>query len=259
MVIAFARQTKEPSISIAHKSIVITGAASGIGKACAELVAQEGARLVLADRQAQALEQVHSHIAPQAESVHSMAFDVGSSEQCRALVELARQHHGRIDVLIHAAGICIPCPVLEMSDEQWRETLRINLDGTFFMTREVGKLMAQQKGGTMVLLTSDRGLYGSQAYAHYAASKGGTIALTKSLALSLGRFGVTVNGLNPGMTDTPLARGANPHQWDEKLALDVLGQASSPEQVAQTLLFLAGPGGSYTTGQILGTRLRHGQ
>ena len=90
-------------------------------------------------------------------------------------------------------------------------------------------------------------------------SKGGTIALTKSLALSLGRFGVTVNGLNPGMTDTPLARGANPHQWDEKLALDVLGQASSPEQVAQTLLFLAGPGGTYTTGQIFGTRLRYGQ
>jgi NAD(P)-dependent dehydrogenase (short-subunit alcohol dehydrogenase family) len=119
--------------------------------------------------------------------------------------------------------------------------------------------MVPQKSGTMVLLTSDRGLYGSQTYAHYAASKGGMIALTKSLALSLGAHGITVNGLNPGMTDTPLARDANPKLWDEKIALDVLGTANLPEQAAQTLLFLAGVGGRFTTGQILGTRLRHGQ
>jgi NAD(P)-dependent dehydrogenase (short-subunit alcohol dehydrogenase family) len=162
-------------------------------------------------------------------------------------------------VLIHAAGICLACPLLEMSDDQWRETLRVNLDGSFFITREVAKAMVPQKSGTMVLLTSDRGLYGSQTYAHYAASKGGMIALTKSLALSLGQYGITVNGLNPGMTDTPLARDANPHLWDEKMALDVLGSANLPEQAAQTLLYLAGVGGRFTTGQILGTRLRHGQ
>jgi NAD(P)-dependent dehydrogenase (short-subunit alcohol dehydrogenase family) len=188
-----------------------------------------------------------------------MAFDVGDSSQCRALVDLTVAQHGRIDALIHAAGICLACPLLEMSDDQWRETLRVNLDGSFFITREVAKAMVPQKSGTMVLLTSDRGLYGSQTYAHYAASKGGMIALTKSLALSLGQYGITVNGLNPGMTDTPLARDANPHLWDEKIALDVLGSANLPEQAAQTLLFLAGVGGRFTTGQILGTRLRHGQ
>src|SRR5690606_7948263 len=125
------------------------------------------------------------------------------------------------------------------SDEQWRETLRINLDGTFFLTRDVGRAMAEQGAGTMILLTSDRGVYGSVDYAHYAASKGGMIALTKSLALALGKYGVTVNGLNPGMTDTPLARGANPQSWDSKVAADVLGKASMPEEIAQTILFLA--------------------
>jgi len=246
-------------MTIRNKSILITGAASGIGKACAELFAREGARLMLADRNDAALQTLSASLRSQAPSVHSMAFDVGDSSQCKALVDLTVAQHGNIDVLIHAAGICLACPLLEMSDDQWRETLRVNLDGSFFITREVAKAMVPQKSGTMVLLTSDRGLYGSQTYAHYAASKGGMIALTKSLALSLGQYGVTVNGLNPGMTDTPLARDANPHLWDEKIALDVLGTANLPEQAAQTLLFLAGVGGSFTTGQILGTRLRHGQ
>jgi 3-oxoacyl-[acyl-carrier protein] reductase len=144
-------------------------------------------------------------------------------------------------------------------DEQWLETLAINLNGSFFLTRDVGKVMSVQKSGTMVLMTSDRGLYGSADYAHYAASKGAMIALVKSLALYLGEYKVSVNGLNPGMTDTPLARAANPDKWDDKLALDVLGQATSPEQVAHTLLYLSGPASQFTTGQIIGTRLRYGQ
>jgi len=246
-------------MSIRNQSILITGAASGIGKACAELFASEGARLVLADRNEAALQTLRASLDSSAPSVHAMAFDVGDSSQCRALVDHTVAQHGRIDVLIHAAGICLACPLLEMSDEQWRETLRVNLDGSFFITREVAKAMVPQKSGTMVLLTSDRGLYGSPSYAHYAASKGGMIALTKSLALSLGQHGITVNGMNPGMTDTPLAREANPHLWDEKIALDVLGTANLPEQAAQTLLFLAGVAGKFTTGQILGTRMRHGQ
>ena len=85
------------------------------------------------------------------------------------------------------------------------------------------------------------------------------IALTRSLALALGKYQITVDGLNPGMTDTPLARAANPTNWDAKVGSDVLGKASLPEEIAQTILFLAGPGGRYTTGQILGTRVRHGQ
>lgn len=246
-------------MSIENKSVLITGAASGIGLACAQLFAKEGARLVLADRQASALQAVVSGLGDSPHAVHSMAFDVGASEQCRALVDAALQAHGRIDVLIHAAGICVAQPLLEMSDEQWRETLRVNLDGSFFITREVARAMVAQKSGTMVLLTSDRGLYGSASYAHYAASKGGMIALTKSLALSLGQHGVTVNGLNPGMTDTPLARHANPHHWDAKAAQDVLGSANLPEHAAQTLLYLAGVGSRFTTGQIVGTRMRHGQ
>jgi len=98
---------------------------------------------------------------------------------------------------------------------------------------------------------------GSIDYAHYAASKGGMIALTKSLALALGKHGVTVNALNPGITDTPLARAAVT-EWEQKMKLDVLGTCSRPDEIAETMLFLAGTGGAFMTGQLIGTRMRYG-
>mgnify|MGYP003338434090 FL=1 len=186
-----------------------------------------------------------------------MVCDVGDSAAVANLVSRTIAEYGRIDVLMHAAGICPRNPLLEMSDDDWRAVLRVNLDGTFFVTREVGRVMAAQKSGTMILVTSDRGVHGSVDYAHYAASKGGMIALTKSLALTLGKFGVTVNGLNPGITDTPLARAAVV-QWKEKMALDVLGSYSKPEEIAQTILFLAGTAGRFMTGQIVSVRMRYG-
>jgi 3-oxoacyl-[acyl-carrier protein] reductase len=183
--------------------------------------------------------------------------DVGDSAQVAALIARSVDAFGRIDVLVHAAGVCPRKPLLDMTDQEWRDVLRINLDGTFYVTRDAGRVMAAQKAGTMILVTSDRGVNGSIDYAHYAASKGGMIALTRSLALSLGRYGVTVNALNPGITDTPLARAAVT-QWDEKMRLDVLGTYSRPEEIAATVLFLAGTAATYMTGQVVGTRMRYG-
>lgn len=244
---------------VRDKVIIVTGAASGIGHAACELFAAHGAKVVVADLNKAGIDTLVESIAKSGGSANAFEFDTSEAAQCEGLVQHAVKTFGRIDVLVHAAGICKPRPLLDLSNEEWRQTLRVNLDGTFFLARDVGKVMAAQKSGTMILLTSDRGVFGSIDYAHYAASKGGMIALTKSLALALGKYNVTVNGLNPGMTDTPLARGANPVNWDAKVASDVLGKASMPEEIAQTMLFLAGPGGRYTTGQILGTRIRHGQ
>ena len=176
---------------------------------------------------------------------------------CRRLVARAQSEFGRVDVLLHAAGICPRKPLLEMSDDEWRQVLRVNLDGSFYVTRDVGRVMAAQKSGTMILVTSDRGVHGSIDYAHYAASKGGMIALTKSLALTLGKHGVTVNGINPGLSDTPMGRAAAV-QWQEKMALDVLGKASQPGEIADLVLFLAGTAGAFMTGQIVSVRTRYG-
>jgi len=221
------------------KVVMVTGGSSGIGAASAKLLAAEGAHVVVADLEAEP------------------KTDVGHSADVRRLVDSTVERHGRVDILVHAAGICPRKPFLEMTDEDWRGVLRVNLDGTFYVTREVARVMAKQRSGTMILITSDRGVHGSIDYAHYAASKGGMLALAKSLALTLGKYGITVNSINPGLTDTPLARQANPN-WKDKLDLDVLGKASEPDEIAQIVLFLARTGGAFMTGQVVSTRMRYG-
>jgi len=228
-----------------------------MGRAAALLLAAHGARVLVADRDEAGARQVCAAIRAKGGTAIEVAIDVGDSAEVARLVGRATHEFERIDVLLHCAGICPRKRFLEMSDDDWREVMRVNLDGTFYVTRDVARVMVAQKAGTMILVTSDRGVHGSIDYAHYAASKGGMIALTKSLALTLGRHGVTVNGLNPGLTDTPLGRAAAT-QWQEKMQLDVLGKASLPEEIAEMVLFLAGTAGAFMTGQILGTRMRYG-
>jgi NAD(P)-dependent dehydrogenase (short-subunit alcohol dehydrogenase family) len=245
-------------MSIAGKVVITTGGASGIGRASALLLAQHGATVMIADRDEAGAETVASAIAAAGGKGAAAKLDIAESAAVDQIVTTCLDRWGRVDVLVHCAGICPRAPVLDMSDEAWHSVMRVNLDGTFFVTRAVGRVMCAQKSGTMILLTSDRGQNGAADYAHYAASKGGMIALAKSLAIALGQYGVSVNSLNPGMTDTPLARGAIPDSsWQAKQRVDVLGTHSEPSQVAEIILFLAGTAGDFMTGQIVGTRMRN--
>jgi NAD(P)-dependent dehydrogenase (short-subunit alcohol dehydrogenase family) len=244
-------------MTIQNKVVIVTGGASGIGCACALLLGRRGAQVVVADRDAAQARSVRDQIVQQGGTALDFAADVSDSKAVSRLIEHTKATYGRIDVLVHGAGICPRKPFLEMTDEDWRTVLSVNLDGTFFVTRDVARVMAEQRSGTMILITSDRGVHGSIDYAHYAASKGGMIALTKSLALTMGRYGVTVNAVNPGLTDTPLGRAANP-QWQEKMAVDVLGKHSEPDEIAEMVLFLAGTGSAFMTGQVMAARMRYG-
>jgi len=244
-------------MSVKDKVVLVTGGASGIGYASSRLLAAHGATVVVADRDGEKGEQAAESIRKDGGQARAIGLDVGRSPEVRAAVEEISAKHGGIDVLLHCAGVCPRKPFLEMTDEDWRDIMRINLDGTFYITQAVARVMVPRKSGTMILVTSDRGLYGSVDYSHYAATKGGMIALTKSLAMILGAHGITVNGLNPGMTDTPLARAAIP-KWEEKQALDVLGTYSKPEEIAEIVLFIAGSAGRFMTGQIVANRMRLG-
>jgi 3-oxoacyl-[acyl-carrier protein] reductase len=175
------------------------------------------------------------------------------------MVEQTLAMFGRIDILAHCAGVAPRKPVLEMSDEEWHQVLGINLDGTFYVARAVARPMVQRGSGTMILIASDRGTYGLAGGSHYSASKAGVVAFAKSLALELGPQGVTVNALNPGTTDTPLARGTlTDEEWQKRWSQDPLGRLSTPDDIAEIILFLAGPGGKIMTGQLLTTRMRFG-
>ncbi len=241
-------------MSVEGKVVIVTGGASGIGKAGAELLASKGATIVVADRNEAAAKAAAKSIGQMATA---FGVDVGNGPAVRNLVDDVVARYGRVDGLVHSAGVCPRKPFLEMTDADWHDTMSINLDGSFFVTQAVARQMVKQKGGTMVLITSDRGIYGSIDYCHYAATKGGAIALVKSLAQILGGHGITINGINPGLTDTPLGRASNV-DWEAKMQRDVLGTVSKPEEIAEIILFLTGTAGKFMTGQIVGNRMRHG-
>jgi NAD(P)-dependent dehydrogenase (short-subunit alcohol dehydrogenase family) len=238
---------------------LVTGAASGIGRAAARALAREGAAVAACDRNLEGAEAVARELTDSGGRALALALDVADSAAVDAAVERTLAELGPIDVLVNCAGIAPRTPTLELTDDEWRRVVAVNLDGTFYVSRAVGRAMAARGSGTMILIASDRGIYGLAGGAHYAASKAGVVAYAKSLALELGPQGVTVNAVNPGTTDTPLARGTlSEEEWQKRWSNDPLGRLSTPEDIAEIVRFLAGPGGRFMTGQLITTRMRFG-
>ena len=246
-------------MSLQGQVALVTGGGSGIGRASARALAREGARVVVADRNVEGAEAVREAIEQSGGSALAVAVDVADPQSVQALVDRTLAIYGQIDVLVNCAGIAPRKPVLEMTDEEWRQVIAVNLDGTFYVSRAVARPMVERGSGTLILIASDRGIYGLAGGAHYSSSKAGVIAFTKSLALELGSRGVTVNAINPGTTDTPLARGTlTDDEWQKRWTQDPLGRLSLPEDIAEIVLFLAKSGGKFMTGQLITTRMCFG-
>lgn len=205
---------------------VVTGAGSGIGRAIAERLAAEGYALVGAD-------------VAWPPGDERPVCDVSDPDQVTALFDGAAGAHGRVDVLVNAAGVDLVRPILELSDADWERVLAINLFGTFLCLRAAGRLMCAQGGGRIVNIASNRGLGGLANGAPYAASKGGVLALTKSAAEEFRPAGVGVFALLPGATDTPMLRGGRG------------SQVNPPERVAAAVVPLLAPDALAFTGAIL--------
>jgi NAD(P)-dependent dehydrogenase (short-subunit alcohol dehydrogenase family) len=243
-------------IDLNGKTALVTGGASGIGRACAILLAANGARVAVADRNTGGSAAVQCEIGA---SAIAIAVDIGESASVDEMVAQTMAAFGHIDILVHCAGVSPRRAVVDMSDEDWRGVMAVNLDGTMFTTRAVARVMIPAATGTMILIASDRGLLGQANKSAYAASKGGVIAFNRSLALELAPHGITVNAINPGTTDTPLVRAQMPPElWESRLKTDPLGKMSMPEDIAEMVLFLAGAGGRFMTGQLVTTRMRFG-
>jgi 2-hydroxycyclohexanecarboxyl-CoA dehydrogenase len=247
------------SIDLSGRVVLVTGGASGIGLACALLFARNGASVAIADRNLAGCEEARERIAAAGGDAIALDVEISDSASVQAMIDRILAHYARLDVLVHCAGVSPRRAVVDMSDDEWHRVIAINLDGTMYVTRAVARAMLPNRAGTMVLIASDRGLLGQAAKSAYAASKGGVIAFAKSLALELGSFGITVNALNPGTTDTPLLRAEMPPAlWEQRVKADPLGRLSEPDEVAEIVLFLAGAAGRYMTGQLITTRMRSG-
>lgn len=230
------------------KRALVTGAASGIGRAIATAFVDAGAVVTIADRNPDVTE-----LATEMGAQRGEILDVTSESAVDALVSHIVTEDGGLDILICSHGILTQSPAADMSTERWQETIDVDLTGVFLLNRAALRPMLEQRNGRIINIASQLAIKGGASLAHYAAAKAGVIAMTKSIALETSEHGVLVNAIAPGPIDTPMVAGID-EQWKrDKRAELPLGRFGTPEEVAPTAVLLASdPGGNLYVGQVLG-------
>ena len=232
---------------------IITGAASGIGRASAKLFAEEGAHLALVDRDAAGLQETLGLVGEATTHVG----DVGDAAFAEAVVGAVIARHGRLDILMTAAGFSCGGTVLTTSLEDWDAVFRANVGGTWLWARAAIPQMQRQNSGSIITLASQLAIAGGRNSSAYIAAKGAIVSLTRTMAVDFATDGIRVNAIAPGAIDTPMlrrsfGRNANPDEAREtsrnRHAMKRLGEA---EEIAQTALHLASDASSFTTGTVM--------
>jgi NAD(P)-dependent dehydrogenase (short-subunit alcohol dehydrogenase family) len=240
------------------KVAVITGAASGIGRATARLFAAEGARVALGDWQAGPLEALAGEIRDGGGQVVARPADVSRRDEAQALVRAAADAFGGLDVAVNNAGIGLYNTTLEATaEDDWDRIMAVNLKGVYLVSQAAIPLLRARGGGSIVNVASVHAVATQEGIAAYAASKGGVLALTRAMAMDLARDAIRVNAVLPGAVDTPLFRSAlaQERKTAEELGFSfdqrTVGRVAQPEELARAMLFLASDAASFVTGAPL--------
>jgi len=229
------------------KVLLLTGAAGGIGRQIATIFFAAGADLVLADRDLAGVQAVADSLVGTGRIVCA-ELDAASPESIQSLVDLAVEEFGTIDIVVPGAGIYPLQLLVDMPDEEWRQVLSINLDGVFMLLKRVIPMMTT--GGCIVTIASVSGHRGSYTHGHYAASKAGIIALTRSLALEIGPD-IRINAVSPGTIKTPMTSDLIAIRGEQLLEQTPLHRNGEPAEVASVIAFLASDAASFVHGEVV--------
>jgi NAD(P)-dependent dehydrogenase (short-subunit alcohol dehydrogenase family) len=242
---------------IQDRVALITGGASGIGKATARLFLDEGARVVISDVNGEALKLAVEELRASGGQISGIQGDVRSLDSAGQMVRAAVDRHGRLDILFCNAGITSVMPISELTEQEWDAVIDTNLKGMFTLVKHAVPQMRAQGGGTIITMGSEMGIVAVPESPAYNASKGGVIMLTKSLAVDLIRDNIRVNSLCPGITRTPLLQAEVDNSLDpektaaEQAAWAPIMRVADPAEIARGALFLASDDSSFAVGSCL--------
>ncbi|MFI8998979.1 SDR family oxidoreductase [Streptomyces sp. NPDC053542] len=241
---------------LAGRTAVVTAAAgAGIGGATARRLLEEGARVVLSDAHARRLKESAAALAAEfgADNVAALPCDVTDEAQVTALLDLAEERHGRLDIVVNNAGLGGTADLVDMTDAQWDRVLDVTLNGTFRCTRAaLRRMKAAGEGGVIVNNASVVGWRAQRGQAHYAAAKAGVMALTRCAAVEAAEYGVRVNAVAPSLAMHPhLAKVTTPELLAELTEREAFGRYAEPWEVANVIVFLASAYSSYMTGEVV--------
>jgi NAD(P)-dependent dehydrogenase (short-subunit alcohol dehydrogenase family) len=244
-------------MQLAEKVALITGGASGIGRATALLFARQGAAIALADVNADAGLRVAEEIIEAGGRAFFERVDVTRAADCQRLAKRTIREFGRVDILFNNAGIIRRATVLELTEDDWDRVMAVNVKSIYLLSREVIPVMQKAGGGTIINTASGWGLAGGAKAAVYCASKGAVVLLTKAMAIDHGQQKIRVNCICPGDTDTDMLReeakqlGEENSRFLAESAKRPLSRVGSPEEIAQAALYLATNASSFVTGTAL--------
>jgi len=240
-------------LNLKNKTVLITGGSRGIGEACVRLFAEAGASVGFTfNSSKKSADKIIKELNPKS-NVISIKTDLMNEVEIKDTVSYFEDHFGKIDILVNNAGIWKEAEISKMTMDEWEETLRINLTATFLFTKYVTPGMKKNNSGKIINISSTAGQRGEAFHSHYAASKGGMISFTKSLAAELGEYNINVNCIAPGWVITDMTKDSlNDKTIFKKVCNDIpLKRIAMPEEVAGPVLFLASDLASHITGDIL--------
>lgn len=239
-----------------RKVAVVTGGASGIGAEICRRLARDGVDIAVWDIDPEAMEQVAGDVRALGQRAVTSVVDVSSREAVNAAAAIAREELGPVTIVVNSAGVHAKSPFMEMSDEDWDRVMNINLKGIFICTQVLARDMVEAGWGRIINISSSSAQTGASEMAHYTASKGGVIGLTKALAVELGPLGITVNNVPPGSVDTPMLRrleasGGLPGGAEAFGMRNPVRRLGKPADMAAAVAFLASEEAGYITGHTL--------
>ena len=234
-----------------ERIVLVTGATRGIGKAVALTLGGAGATVIGTSTTESGADNISKVFAENNISGKGLKLDVTDSDQVSNLVKSINENFGSVDILVNNAGITKDNILLRMKEDEWEDIINTNLSSIYKMSKSVLRGMIKKRSGRIISITSVVGVMGNAGQSNYAASKAGIIGFTKSLAREVGIRGITVNAVAPGFIVTDMTDSL-PEEQKEGLASQIpMGRLGTVEEVADAVLFLAGSGGSYITGQTI--------